>query len=61
MSGAGTRTYKHPHILWGGRMRSSLKLPRGAKGCLNGNPVAYRTERNMPHHACSVLLLFMVK
>ena len=45
----------------GGRMRSSLKLPRGAKGCLNGNPVAYRTERYMPHHACSVLLLFMVK
>ena len=35
MSGGGTKTYKHPHIPWGGRMRSSLKLSKSAKGCLN--------------------------
>ena len=35
MSGGGTEMYKHPMIPWGGRMRSSLKLPKEAKGCLN--------------------------
>lgn len=35
MSGGGTRTYKHSLIPWGGRMRSSLKLPKGTNECLN--------------------------
>ena len=32
MSGGGPATYKYPLIPRGGRMRSSLKLPKRAKG-----------------------------
>ena len=35
MSGGGTRTYKYPMTSWGGRMRSSLKLPQRAREWLN--------------------------
>ena len=32
MSGGGATAYKHPMTPWGGRMRSNLKLSKGAKG-----------------------------
>ena len=32
MSWGGFNAYKKPLIPWGGRMRSSLKLPKSAKG-----------------------------
>ena len=36
MSGGGTETHKHPlNSVGDGRMRSSLKLSKLAKGCLN--------------------------
>ena len=35
MSGGGATTYKHPMTSWGGRMRSNLKLSKGAEGCLH--------------------------
>ena len=32
MSGGGTKTYKYIRVIWGGRMRSSLKLPKVSQG-----------------------------
>ena len=32
MSWGGANAYKKPWILWGGRMRSSLKLPKVNQG-----------------------------
>ena len=31
MSGGGTKTYKHPLISWGGRMRSASNSERESK------------------------------
>lgn len=44
MSRGGTKTYKYPLTLWGGRIRSSLKLSKGAKGDLNCCPFYMRTQ-----------------
>lgn len=44
MSEGGTVTYKYPLIPWGGRIRSNLKLLKGAEGDLNCCPFYMRTQ-----------------